>query len=161
MIVELNAFDLLFASMYAERMHCGKDPATQSKKYSKDKSEWQLVYEGALGEVAVQKYTKCKLDLTVKKHGSNVEDTFIRGVSCQIKTLTFRGKDPDLYFDDESCLNAQAAVGCLLLSPVTVNVAGFMMKEEFMERCFVTNYGCGDRIAVKAAWLHPLEEIGK
>jgi hypothetical protein len=160
MKVDLNAFDLNFIAMYAERMSWVKYLAgTHSKKYDTTKTEFGLHYIGAMGEFGVKKVTGCPLSMQIMAGGDPRPDTIIKGKTAQIKTNNFQGKTLEFFVDDMKSFNAEILVGVQVLSPVLLEIHGYIDKTTFERVCVKKNYGYGERLMVPSGLLTPLEQL--
>lgn len=160
MIVDLTAFDLQFIALYSERIawwkHLNK---TQSKKYDTTKTEFALHYIGAMGEFAVKKVTGCPLSMQIMRGGDPRPDTVIAGKTVQIKTHSYTGKNLEFFLDDMEAFNSEIFIGVQILSPVQLQIHGYIEKDKFQKVATKKSYGYGDRLMIPATLLTPLEEL--
>jgi len=160
MIVDLSAFDLQFIAMYAERIAWWKQlNKTPSKKHDTTKTEFALVYIGAMGEFAVKKVTGCPLSMQIMRGGDPRPDTIIAGKTVQIKANNYTGKNLEFFLDDMKAFNAEIFVGVQVLSPVKLDIHGYIEKDKFKKVAVKRNYGYGDRLMIPATLLTPLEQL--
>lgn len=160
MIVEFNSFDLLEISMFAERQHAVKvATGAQTKKYDKNKSEFELHYIGAMAEFAVSKICKVPMDRRVHMGGDNGTDLQINGWSCEIKAHTYTGKNYQLFIDGMHVFNADVLISVQILSPVKVRIVGCISRKKFEKKCQINNYGYGDRLSVNEEDLKPISYL--
>lgn len=160
MEITLNAFDLQFVAMFAERQRVVKRAANiKSRKYDKNKTEYELHYIGALGELAIRKATGSKMDTNVYSIGDQGIDMVVNGVSAQIKTFAYGGKTLDFFIDDMEQFKAPVCIGVQLLSPVRLRIMGYIGVDRFERIASHKNYGYGSRLCVPDSELKPLSEL--
>ena len=160
MIVDLTAFDLQFIALYSERIAWWKHlNRTQSKKYDTSKTEFALHYIGAMGEFAVKKVTGCPLSMQIMRGGDPRPDTVILGKTVQIKTHSYTGKNLEFFLDDMEAFNSQIFIGVQVLSPVQLQIHGYIEKDKFQKVATQKSYGYGDRLMIPATLLTPLEKL--
>ena len=160
MIVDLTAFDLQFIALYSERIAWWKHlNRTQSKKYDTSKTEFALHYIGAMGEFAVKKVTGCPLSMQIMRGGDPRPDTVILGKTVQIKTYNYHGKNLEVFLDDMEAFNSQILIGVQALSPVQLQIHGYIEKDKFQKVATKKSYGYGDRLMISATLLTPLEQL--
>ena len=148
-IISLSAFDLQYIAMYAERQRCVKRATgVNSKKYDKNKSEYELHYIGAMGEFAVAKHLVVPLDEAVYAIGDDGTDLMVNGWKCHVKTFAFPAKRIDYFIDGMNEFTADVGIFAQVLSPVRVKVAGCISRARFESTATVKNYGYGDRLKV-------------
>jgi len=162
MKIQFTAFDLTFLAMYAERINVVKRVAgVQSKKYDIKKSEWELHYVGAMGELAVKKAVGGELNLNIYYGGDPSPDITIFGTTAQIKAHTYTGRNLEFFIDDMSVFNAEILIGVQILSPVICDVVGYIEKERFKQIATPKSYGYGPRLSISANELTSITRLYK
>lgn len=159
-IVEFDAFDLAEIAMFAERRYSFKVATNATtKRYDQNKSEFELVYVGAMGEKAVSKRYYAELDRSIHLGGDNGTDVVIAGWSCEIKSNTYTGRDFNVFLDGMHCFNADVLISCQILSPVKVRIVGCIGRPRFQKIAQTRNYGYGDRLFVTEQDLIPVDTL--
>lgn len=160
-IAVFNAFDLSYLALFAERQRCVKRALkVSSKKYDKNKTEFELHYIGAMGEWAVRKiYPTAKLDFDVYDVGDNGIDLIINGWSCQVKTFAYQGSNIEFFLDDMSEFKANVCIGAQVLSPIQVKILGCISRKRFMNNAKEKDYGYGTRLCVPNSLLSSVQTL--
>ena len=147
--VNLNAFDLLYIAVFAERQHNVKvATCAASKKHDRNKSEYELHYIGAMGEYAVSKYFGVPMDTSVHVGGDNGIDLIINEWECHVKTFTFGGKNIEFYIDDMDAFTSDIGIFTQVVSPTRIRIRGCISRRMFETKCTTKDYGYGDRLMV-------------
>ena len=159
-IIDLNAFDLQYIAMFAERQHVVKEATSATtKKHDKNKTEYELHYIGAMGEYAVRKEYDAPMDERVHIGGDCGTDLVINGWPCHVKTFTYIGKNPEFFIYDIGCFTAPVGIGARVVSPTRVEVTGCISKERFEKYAAEKSYGYGKRLYVPCHLLKPVEVL--
>ena len=160
MIVTLDAFDLSFIAMYAERQHVGKVVTNATtKKHDENQTEFELHYVGAMGEYAVRKQYDVPLNMEVHRGGDNGVDVVINGWDCHVKTIAFTGPNPHYLMDDMDCFTAPIGICCQVMSPIKIKILGCIHRNDFAKKCEQKNFGYGDRLSVPVTDLKEMQNL--
>ena len=160
MLVELDAFNLQFIALYAERQRCVKRAlAVKSNKYAKDRGEFELQYLGSMGEFALHKEYGSPLNMDVHIGGDNGIDIVINGWPCHVKTIAFTGPNPHYLMDDMSCFTAPVGICCQALSPTKVMILGCIHRNEFAKKSTSRDFGYGPRLSLPVENLKPIQVL--
>lgn len=168
MEIEFTKADLEFIDNLA---HQRNDPkvAANVPDYKMDdkKTDFQVHYEGLIGECAVSKYLELPIDTSISlggdDHGSDMDIPNVG--SAEIR---FRAK-PWYEFALNTCdiEDFVCDIGIIVVPvkpsfrPTKVNVKGWVTKDRFIEKCHQDNFGYGDILVIKDKFLFPIEELRK
>ena len=160
MIFDFDSYDLQFVNVHAARRQVVKEShKVPSLKFDINRTEYELHYIGSMGEYAVARTLGIKIDKDVHPAGDNGSDLYLNGKSLQVKTRTFGGPDVKLFFNDVSDFTADIVVGVQMLSPVRVDILGWISRDEFCEKQTNHDFGYGPRAVVAASALHPISKL--
>lgn len=155
MLVHLGCADLQYCALMAERRNVVKG-GVRSNKCS-GLTEYESHYVGMLGEYAVAKYLGLRIDETVSRHGDGkIVDLLHGNMEVQVKSRL--PQKPPLYLFYESRDVAERTVCALVKTPATIDIVGWIGREEFLNQCVEKNFGYGTRYAVTDKQLHYMEE---
>lgn len=142
----LNAFELQFLVMLAERRNCGKQPNNVvNQKVDNKLSDFAINLIGAMGEHAVGKLLKVRVDTSVALSGDDkVSDLTYKGRTIQVKTRSNGYKNCTLHFRKLEHFKADVAVLAVVKSVADVEVIGWTTKEAFRTRATIHNFGYND-----------------
>lgn len=142
---QLNAFELQFLVLAAERRNCGKQPnGVSNRKVDTKHSDFSINLHGLMGEFAVAKMLGIKVDTAVSLSGDDkVSDLTFNSKAIQVKTGICSNKNPRLYFRGHQLFQADVAVLATVSCATEVTVHGWITKSQFMERNkpWETSYG--------------------
>jgi hypothetical protein len=157
-----NAFDLLHIALFAERQRCVKrHSGIRSRKYDKNKTEFELHYVGAMGEFAIGKEYPAALDYDIYPIGDDGVDIVLWGHDCQVKTFAFNRKGIDFFIDNMDEFKAPVAIGVQILSSIRVRIMGCISKQRFQKISTEKDYGYGPRLMVPEGELKDLSVLQK
>lgn len=122
------------------------------RKFDRNNSSYSVSLMGKLGEVAACNVFGGELDWSVSPSGDDGSDTYLDGMSVQIKTST----RPLLIFNDAGCFSSDSAILVQLLgdrncpeSPESVwRVWGIVSRARFMRLCYEHDFGYGVRLVL-------------
>lgn len=160
MITELNAFQLQFGIMIAERRSCVKVAAGQAPRgIDKRQSNFSLHVHGVLGEIAVAALLGVKIDTSVTVYGDSGHDLVYRGHTIQVKTNSSQG--PTLYFYVPEKHKMISDVGILTqpLSMTQMEIVGWITREKFQKLCEPVNFGYRTNYGVPSTQLDAPEHL--
>ena len=162
MIIHLNAAELLLC-VHAAGVRQGAKEANNILHHSKaaDTPPFELHFLGLIGETAVAKAIGSSVRYDITLLGDGGIDMMFRGHTIQVKTRDQRRDDQMFYFNDLSEFSAEWFIPCVLLSPASIDVVGFISRRKFETKMFTHNFGYGDRVCVRADALTPIEDIDK
>ena len=133
------------------------------------KSDLQTHYEGCRAEYAVAKVLNGSADWTCSLHGDDgMPDIDLPdGTTVQVKYRRKRGWDFALLGDDYEEFTSD--IGILVwpangddvrsTSHQSVDIVGYITREQFEKRAIIKNYGYGARLVVEANQLEPIEAL--
>ena len=158
----LNAFELPYLCMVAERRNCIKAPYNVPNKKCDHQSDFSVNLHGVMGEYAAAKYLELQIDHSLALEGDDkVSDLRVKDKTIQVKTSMGRRDHPHLFFNQIELFKADYALLAVVKSATEITLAGWITKDEFVEKCFKQNFGYGDRICVRYQDLKPMEELRK
>lgn len=159
-IYEFDAFDLLEITLFAERQHSFKVATNATtQRFDKNKTEFELHYIGAMAEKCVSTVWSVPMDRTIHLGGDNGTDVTINNWTCEIKAHAYTGPGLEFFITDMSRFKADVLIGVQILSPVRVKLVGCISRAYFDKSRFSKDYDYGDRCAVSAAKLSPVEYL--
>ena len=97
--------------------------------------------------------------MQIMRGGDPRPDTVILGKTVQIKTYNYHGKNLEVFLDDMEAFNSQILIGVQVLSPVQLQIHGYIERDKFQKIAIKKNYGYGDRLMIPATLLTPLEKL--
>jgi len=158
-IINFDYFDLNTIIGIAERRNIVKVVAgVKSKRYDKNQTDFETHINGVMGEAAVAKYLKIKLDKNVSLSGDDkISDLIKNGNRIQVKTTLF--KNGALFFDSKSLFKADVSVSVAIISPVRVDIQGWIDKETFLNKAEKMNFGYGDRWGIQPNKLNDIAKL--
>jgi len=160
LIVDLTAFDLQFIALFSERQRCVKRALrVKSKKYAKDRGEFELQYLGSMGEFALHKEYDVPLNMDVHVGGDDGIDIVINGWPCHVKTIAFTGPNPHYLMDNMECFTAPVGICCQALSPTKVKILGCIHRKEFAKKSETRDFGYGPRLSLPVESLKPIQVL--
>lgn len=139
-----------------------------TQKHDRARTDWEICYFGFMGEVGVSRALGLEPNWSVIIGGDDGYDIVLPGnrtmlttsVPVQVKTPLARATRDWLYFNDESQIKADYLVLCNVDEYETsVLIRGGISKGSFLSNCVTKNFGYGERIAVHADRLQPIDGL--
>jgi len=161
MTFSFNAFEMLSLVLLAERRNCVKMPhKVPNRKYDKNRTDFTIDLNGAMGEFAVAKLLNINIDDSVSLSGDDkISDLVKNNTKIQVKTNLSRSNNPHLYFNHQDLFKADIAVLATIKSANEVIIEGWITKENFLNKAKTTNFGYGERIGLTANMLDIPEKL--
>lgn len=154
MLIHLGCADLQYCALMAERRNVVKAGVRSNKRSAM--TEYESHYIGMLGEFAVSKYLGLRIDETVGKGGDGkIVDLIQDGMEIQVKTRL--PNKPPLYLFYESLDVAERTVCALAKSPATIQLVGWIDRDDFLAQYKEVDFGYGTRFAVTSDRLRSME----
>ena len=146
-----NSFDLQLLNTRAGQIDAiNTATRARSKKFAQNKTEFQLHYEGQMGEYAVAKYCGLEreyMSQPVHAGGDDGIDMVINGYRCHIKSTT---RSPAIAFvTNMDAFTAPVGIFTFINSPVSVCILGMVGRDKFERCCYTRDFGYGDRLAIQ------------
>ena len=158
MIIKFEARDLMLVAHFADRQHFNKvRQGATDLKHSTKLTPFEIHYIGALGEFAVAKATKSKVDWEVRHGSDGGVDLIVNGKPVQVKTFRYQGPDKQFYLDTKEQFITEVCYMCRIVSPCQVEVVGTIDRATFLAEATCRDYGYGMRWSVPESLLRPLE----
>ena len=132
---------------------------------------------GLYGEFAASKVLGCSIDRSISGSGDSGHDLHWQGKTVAVKYnhringfLMVEARDGDNYPTSLHDLKSDIIVlvhgtcqppncSCRQRGTINVHVAGWLSREDFLERCFLKDLGLGNRYIVTADRLRPMSEL--
>jgi hypothetical protein len=147
--IPLGAHEVQYCALLAERRNVVKETHGVRNQRHHHKSDFETHLIGIMGEYAVAKHFGIKVDNTVSLSGDDkVTDLTISGRRVQVKARLPQRPPLYLYFNSLTLFRADRAVCACVVSPATVQICGWMDREDFVAKCQKLNFGYGDRYGV-------------
>ena len=160
MIIDLDAFDVVFCALVAERRNVVKAPHGTVNLRKCSRSDFEVHLLGVMGELAVARWLGVEVDTSVSASGDDkVSDLVHNGVRIQVKTRTVQEKPIYLFFNQREQFRADVAVLALVLGPARVQVAGWIRRQDFLDQATAADFGYGPRVVVTMDKLNPSSEM--
>jgi hypothetical protein len=157
--IPLGAHEVQYCALLAERRNVVKDPHGVRNQRHHGRSDFETHLIGVLGEYAAAKHFGVKVDAAVSLSGDDkVSDLIIDGMRVQVKTRLPQRPPLYLYFNALALFRADRAVCACVTSPATVELVGWMGKDEFTKQAEPVDFGYGVRYAVPEDALHDMGE---
>ena len=113
---------------------------------------------GFRGELAFAKLYKLEPTEVTVDADDGIDYVLSDGKTVDVKLSTY--VNGDLIFDNFEKFKSDIAVLAYgKHSDSYVDIAGWITKEEFINKCFDRNYGHGNRKALRSSELRPMEEL--
>ena len=154
MLVTLGVTAIQYCALMAERRNIIK-AGVRSNKCSK-LTEWESHYVGIMGEYAVAKQLGLRIDESVSMRGDGKIVDLLDG-SLQIQVKTRLPQNPPLYLFYESKNIADRTICAVVRTPATVELMGWITREDFLAKCQEKDFGYGTRYAVTSDQLERME----
>jgi hypothetical protein len=157
----LSCFDVQACALIAERRNVVKNVhGVKNKRYGQQ-TDFATHLNGVYGEYVVCDMFGKRPDTSVSLSGDDkVSDIVIDGVRIQIKSrLRTHTNGLYLFFDTLDLFRADIAVLTTLRDAATVAIEGWILREDFIEKHEVVNFGYGDRVAVEKSFLNPASTL--
>ena len=131
-----------------------------SKKYNTKKSDEEINFDGLKGEYAVANFLGLEVNKEITFVGDGGSDLEYKDKTIQVKYNNYRCGEGDLYFDNvpNSTYIFKTDVAFLVVptkEQKVVNIVGWITKEEFNKKCYIRNFGYGERKVVDQWDLTP------
>jgi hypothetical protein len=155
MTFSFSAFEMLSLVLLAERRNCIKMPhKVPNRKHDKNRTDFTIHLNGAMGEFAVAKLLNINIDDSISLGGDDkISDLVKNNTKIQVKTNLSRSNNPHLYFNHQDLFKADIAVLTTIKSANEVIIEGWITKEKFLNKAKTTNFGYGERIGLTANML--------
>jgi len=158
--VQLNAFELQFLCTVAHGRNCVKEPYGVRNRRCDPQSDFSVHLHGVMGEYAAAKVLGGKVDQSVSPAGDDkISDLVINDTKIQVKTNMGRWKKVHLYFNSPDLFRADVAVLATIQSATEIGLNGWISRERFLREAEKKNFGYGDRWAVRAEDLAPMNSL--
>lgn len=160
----------------AQRRNDAKHPDA-TRRRSDVFTDVELDYIGLLGEDAPAQYLGLEIDTAIHGHGDGGTDLVLpdgRRAACKFNHryagfLLFEQRAGDVPRSALNDFSADVAIltfgscrppACVCLEPgISVFIAGWIGRTEFLDRYFAKDWGLGGRYCMKPSALHPIDEL--
>ena len=131
-----------------------------SKKYNTKKTDEEINFDGLKGEYAVANFLGLEVNKEITFVGDGGSDLEYKDKTIQVKYNNYRCGEGDLYFDNvpNSTYIFKTDVAFLVVPTKelkVVNIVGWITREEFNKKCYIRNFGYGERKVVDQWDLTP------
>jgi hypothetical protein len=156
--VKFTEYDIALFRKKAQQRQAPKDAnlrlVSDKRIINRDNIETHFI--GLLGEFALARLIHGNVDTNAYLSGDIEKDFCIYGVTVEVKTL-----QGYLAFKDQNDFRADVAALVIYNKNdySSVWVQGWISRKDFMEQCFVDNFGYGERPCLQPAQLLPIETL--
>jgi hypothetical protein len=142
MLIELNAFQLQYGVMVAERFTVVKESQRKNGwKHDQKQSVFSANVHGVMGELAVAGFLGVKIDHTIYQNGDGGNDFRYKNATIQVKTNMGRGNDLYLYVPEKEQFKSSVGVLTRPVSMTQIEILGWISKESFLLQSEPINFG--------------------
>jgi hypothetical protein len=149
-VIQFTPFDMLFVVMFAARQRAVKEAlGTTDRKVKEEYDSFDLHLMGAMGECAVARALGVKPDTSLKVGSDDGIDLVIDGTTIQIKAYLFNGPGFEVFVNDDNSLKADILVATRIKTPASVEIIGWIPRDEFFAKAHRRDFGYGPRLALE------------
>jgi hypothetical protein len=160
-VVSFTSQELMRVVRVAQAICDNKDDYRQrnghgNKKKMSKRSDFDLIYTGKLGELAVGDVLGIPIDESVHDGSDGYVDMDFMGKTLQVKSSCL---DDVFKVTDARELVFDYAILCVPVSPATMAICGYVSKQFFLANCYTKDYGYGPRKCLDARSFTPIEQL--
>lgn len=159
--VRLSDDDLaMLQDVTSRRCYTKSVRAVDTQKFDRTRTDFEIAYFGFMGEVGFARAFCMEPDWSVLVGGDVGYDISVGGNTIQVKTPISKATRDWFYFNDEERFSAKYGVLCNVDDYETsVIIRGAISKEDFIAECVTKDFGYGERVAVNASQLSPMDSL--
>jgi hypothetical protein len=131
-----------------------------TQKHDRQRTDWEICYFGFMGEVGVARALCIEPNWSVLIGGDSGADISFGDNMLQVKTPLTKQTRDWFYFNDEERFSAEYGVLCNIDEYETsVLIRGAVCNADFVNLCVTKNFGYGERVAVHASQMTPMDDL--
>jgi hypothetical protein len=154
MVVQFSPFDMQFIVMFAARQRAVQEAlGSREMKHQADRDGFDIHLAGAMGECAVARVLKIRVDTSLVRGGDDGVDLTYRGKTLQVKAFCYCGPKLQVIVKDVGALTAELLVATRICTPASAEVLGWISTEEFRDIATRRDFGYGSHLIVDQSAL--------